>query len=70
MVFIFYLFNVLSELSKNVEFMKYFSVYTLADIRNILAKTAINPIMILISIIITLVFTICTYMRYNRKELI
>ena len=45
MVFIFYLFNVLSELSSNVEFIKYFSIYTLSDTRNIIQSVSINPVM-------------------------
>ena len=70
MVFIFYLFSVLSEISSKVEFMKYFSVYTLADTRNVIANTQINTISILLSIVITIVFIVLTYIRYNRKELI
>lgn len=70
LVFIFYLINVVSELSDNVEFLKYFSIYTLADVRNIIANTTINPIMIVVSIIITIVFIVGTYINYNKKELI
>ena len=70
LVFISYLLNVLSELSKNVELLKYLSIYTLADIRNVIIDTSINPLNILISIIITLVFIIGSYIRFNKKELI
>ena len=70
MVFIFYIFNVLSELSTNVEFLKYFSIYTLADIRNVIANICINPINVVISLVITVIFIVGTYLRYNRKELI
>jgi len=70
MVFIFYIFNVLSELSKDVEFMKYLSIYTLADVRNVISNIEINPIMVLVSLIITIIFIIGTYLRYNRKELV
>ena len=66
LVFLFYVLNVLSELSSKVEFIKYFSIYTLADIRNVIAKCSINPIMIIISIGIT----VGTYINYNKKELI
>ena len=68
-VFIFYVLNVISELSDKVEFLKYLSIYTLADIRNVISKIGINPINILISIIITISFTVGTYIRYNKKEL-
>lgn len=70
MVFIFYLFNVLSELSDNVSYIKYFSIYTLADTRNVIKNISINPVLVVISIIITIIFIIGTYIRYNKKELI
>lgn len=70
LVFIFYILNVLSELSSKVEFIKYFSIYTLADIRHVIENTSINPIMILISIIITITFISLSYIRYNKKEFV
>ena len=70
MVFIFYLFNVLSELSVNVEFMKYFSIYTLADIRNVIASGIINYINVVISLTITVVFILWSYIVYDRKDLL
>ncbi|MBE6161360.1 MAG: hypothetical protein E7158_03990 [Firmicutes bacterium] len=70
MVFIFYLFNVLSELSTNVEFMKYFSIYTLADVRNVISNVSINMVNVIISVLITILFLIGTYIRYGKKELI
>ena len=44
LVFIFYVLNVLSELSTKVEILKYFSIYTLADIRGVVLNVSINPI--------------------------
>lgn len=70
MVFVFYLFSVLSELSTNVEFMKYISIYTLADTRGVLANVEINFVNVFISLVITLVFMFMTYVNYNKKELI
>ena len=70
LVFIFYILNVLSELSENVEFLKYFSIYTLADTRNVISKVTINPLNIIISLIITTIFIVGTFIRYNKKELI
>ena len=70
LVFIFYLLNVLSELSKSVEFLKYFSIYTLADIRNVILDVTINPINIIISLGMTILFIFLSYLRYNKKELI
>lgn len=70
LVFIFYLLNVLSELSSNTEFLKYFSIYTLADIRNIIGTTSINPIMVFVSAMISILFISLSYIRYNKKELV
>ena len=70
MVFIFYLLNVLSEISSNVEVLKYFSIYTLADVRNVITDITINPIYVLISFSITIAFIISSYIVYNKKELI
>ena len=70
MVFVFYLLNVLSELSNKIEFLKYFSIYTLTDMRNIISNVQINYINIVCSILITTVFIIGTYIRYEKKELI
>ena len=69
-VFISYLFSVLSELSSKVEFIKYLSIYTLADVRNVISKVAINPTIVAISLFISILFFIGTYIRYNKKELI
>ena len=65
-----YLLNTLSYLSENVEFLKYFSTFTLSDIRNVIANVEINPIMILISLIGSLLFFILTLIKYNKKELV
>ena len=70
MIFIFYLLNVLSEISSNVEFLKYFSIYTLADTRNVIANIQINGVMVFISIMITSIFIVGSYFRYNKKELV
>lgn len=69
-VFISYIICVLSELSDKVEFLKYFSIYTLADTRNVISKIEINPLIILISIIITIITILLSYIRYEKKELI
>ena len=70
LVFGFYLINVLSELSNKIEFLKYFSIYTLADMRNIISNVQINYLDIVCSIAITIVFIIASYIRYQKKELI
>ncbi len=70
LVFLSYILSVLSELSTKVEFLKYFSIYTLADTRNVIVNTSIAPIVVIISLLITFVFIIGSYIRYNRKELV
>ncbi len=70
LVFFFYLLSVLSELSSKIEFIKYFSIYTLSDTRNVITNININPINILISIGISIFFIILTYVNYNKKELL
>lgn len=70
MVFIFYVISTLSEISEKVEKLKYFSLYTLADFRNVIANCAINKYMLIISLIITITLIALSYLRYNKKELI
>ena len=70
LVFIFYLINMLSQISDKVSFLRYFSIYTLADIRNVMIDIRIKPIMIIISFLITVVTIILSYVNYNRKELL
>lgn len=69
-VMISYILQTLSAMSESVEFLKYFSVFTLADIRNVILNISINPIMIIISTILSVLFYILTMINYNKKELI
>lgn len=69
-VLISYVLQMLSTLSQSVEFLKYLSVFTLSDIRNVITNISINPIMIFISIILSIIFLILTIINYNKKELI
>ena len=69
-VFASYFLNIISELSENTEFLKYISVFTLADIRNVIVDVAINPLMVVLSIGITAIFVILTIIHYERKELV
>jgi len=43
-VLVSYFLQMLSQISENVEFLKYASVFTLADTRNVITEVAINPI--------------------------
>lgn len=69
-VLISYVLQTLSVMTKETEFLKYFSVFTLADIRSVISNISINPIMILISIFLSIIFLILTIIRYNKKELV
>lgn len=69
-VFLSYVFQILSTMSREVEFLKYFSIYTLADIRNVIVDVSIRPIMIVVSVLLCILFLGLTLVRYNKKELI
>ena len=70
LVLLSYVLNTLSSLSENIEFLKYFSVFTLADIRNIILNNSIDVKMIIISFCISIVFLSFTAFRYKKKELV
>lgn len=69
-VLISYVLHVLSSLAETTEFLKYFSVFTLADIRNVIMNITINPFMVLISVILSILFLGLTIIHYNKKELV
>ncbi len=69
-VFVSYFLKIISEIGETTEFLKYISIFTLADIRNVITKVAINPIMILTTILTTATLLIFSIIHYNKKELI
>ena len=69
-VFASYFLNVISEMGESTEFLKYISIFTLADIRNVIVNVSINPLMVILSIGITAIFMILTTIRYEKKELV
>ena len=69
-VFASYFLNVISEMGESTEFLKYISIFTLADIRNVIVDVSINPLMVALAIGITAIFIILTIIHYNRKELV
>lgn len=69
-VFISYILNILSSLAESTEFLKYASIFTLADIRNVITDIAINPLIVGISAFLSILFLGLTIMRYNKKELV
>lgn len=69
-VFISYFLLVVSEMSDKIKFLKYFSVYTLADTRGIILNSSIKIIYIILSLLITLVLLILSLTRYKYKDLV
>ena len=69
-VFVSYFFNVLSELSNSTKFLKYLSIFSLADIRSVIINVAINPLLVVLSLFITIILLFFTFIHYNRKELV
>lgn len=69
-VLISYMLQMLSTLANETEFLKYLSVFSLADIRNVILDKAINPLMIFLSLILSIVFLISTIVHFNKKELV
>ena len=65
----FYLIYMISGLSDKIDFIKYFTIYTLADIRNVLANTEISIWCIIISLLISGGFIFASYYIYDNKEL-
>ena len=66
-VFVSYFLNVISEIGESTEFLKYISIFTLADIRNVILNVSINPILVVLAICITIVFMILTMIMFIRK---
>lgn len=69
-VFASYFLNIISEMGESTEFLKYISIFTLADIRNVIIETSINPLMIALSFGIATGFMILSIIHYDKKELL
>lgn len=69
-VFISYILQLLSTLDESVEFLKYASIFTLADTRNIITTMTLNNNLIFLSFILTITFIVLTIFHYAKKELI
>lgn len=68
LVLVSYVLEMFSNLSDGVSFLKYFSVFTLADIRNVIIDVSLNPVLILISISLSILFGYLTLVFYNKRE--
>ena len=69
-VFASYLLKIISEMGESTEFLKYISIFTLADIRNVIVNITINPLIVALAVAITIIFIILTIIRYEKKELV
>ena len=69
-VFVSYFLNIISEMAESTKFLKYISIFTLADIRNVILNASINPLLIVLTVVITVIFMILTIIHYEKKELI
>ena len=69
-VFVSYFLNIISEIGESTEFLKYISIFTLADIRNVILNVSINSLLVVLSIVITALFMILTIVHYEKKELV
>lgn len=63
-------FTLSSSLGESTEFLKYISIFTLADIRNVILNVFINPILVVLSICITIIFMILAMICCEKKELV
>ena len=70
LVFAAYIMNVISEMGKGVDFLRYISPFTLADSRNVVLDSKLNPVMIILTVLITSVFSVLALVRYRKKELV
>ena len=50
--------------------LKYISVFTLADIRNVIMDVKINPYLVGVTMALAILFLGLTLLRYNKKELV
>ena len=69
-VMVSYMLQVISTMFEDLEFLKYLSAFTLADLRNVITEGVINPITIVITIVASIILYLVTLFRYDRKELV
>lgn len=69
-VFISYICYMFSNLAEETEFLKYISIFTLSDTRNVIENVNINPLLIGLTLLISIVLFSLTAIHYNKKELV
>lgn len=69
-VMVSYMLQVISTMFEDLEFLKYLSTFSLADMRNVITEGVINPVTIVIAIATSIILYVLTLFRYDRKELV
>ena len=70
LVFGSYFLQAIAEMSDKIKFVKYFSIFTLADTRNTILNANLNFGVIIISLILTVILLILSIKFYEKKELV
>lgn len=65
-----YALQMFSSLSSTTEFLKYFSVFTLADTRNVIINSTWNLWMIVLTMLLSLIFFVLSLQCYRKKDFI
>jgi ABC-2 type transport system permease protein len=69
-VFASYIIQIFSQLADSIEFLRFFSLFTLSDIRNVILHNSISFINIIFSVCLSVMFLLLTVYRYDNKELL
>ena len=69
-VLVSYILNAVSSMSSSVEFLKYVSIFTLANTRNVIMYNEIEFSVILVSVCLSALLGLLIVTRYNKKELV
>lgn len=69
LVFLNYFICTFANISSKIEFIKYFSLYTLVDVRKIIEKSSFNIINVFIFVILSSILIVLSTCKYNKKEL-
>ena len=69
-VFISYFLQIIGNMSKNIEFIKYFSAFEFVSSRYIILNNRLDMKFILIGLVVIGLCILGTYKNYNKKELV
>lgn len=69
-VFAGYILNMFASLSEVTEFLKYISVFTLADIRHVIVEGSIQPVMVIVTVVISVLSLLGSLAVYRKKDLL